>query len=50
MKAFTTFVAAAALAASFAASDLAVASEYTSNQIMLVDHSMRTSKLIGSQV
>ena len=50
MKAFTTLVAAAALAASFAASDLAVASEYTSNQIMLVDHSMRTSKLIGSQV
>jgi sporulation protein YlmC with PRC-barrel domain len=50
MKKFTTLVAMAALAATLTIPILAVASENDGSQIVLADHSMRTSKLIGAKV
>lgn len=50
MNKFATVVAMAALAFTLNAPTVTVASEYTGNAIMLSDHSMRTSKLIGSYV
>ena len=50
MKKFNTFVTMAALAATLAVPSFAIASEYSGNEIVLADHSMRTSKLIGAQV
>lgn len=47
MTKFTTLVAAAALAAMFAVPNLAAAA---GNDIMLPDHTMRVSKIIGSTV
>ena len=48
MKKFTTLVAAAALAAVFAAPTIAMAA--TTNDIVMADHSMRASKIIGAKV
>ena len=50
MNKFATVVAMAALAFTLNAPTITVASEYTGNAIMLADHSMRTSKLIGAPV
>ena len=50
MKKFTALVAMSALAASLAVPVAATAAEYSDNQIMLTDRSMRTSRLIGAQV
>ena len=50
MNKFASVVAMAALAFALNAPTIAVASEYTGNAIMLSDHSMRTSRLIGSPV
>ena len=50
MKKFTTLVAMAALAVTFAAPSFAQMSATGSNGIVLTDLSMRTSKLIGATV
>ena len=50
MNKFKTVVAMAALAFTLNTPTIAVASEYAGTTIMLADHSMRTSKLIGSPV
>ncbi|HEY2619062.1 MAG TPA: PRC-barrel domain-containing protein [Acetobacteraceae bacterium] len=50
MKKLATFVAIAALAATIAAPNLAAAAEGAGNDIVLADHSMRTSRLIGAMV
>ena len=47
MKKFTTLIAVAALAAMFAAPSFALS---PTNDIVMTDHSMRSSKLIGAMV